>query len=153
MIESLLTAASALPKRPGHAALESLAEQLRALVPALDPDDLDAVRTGDPRRILARHRDGPVIALRWYEPGYVSTVHSHAWTILVGLEGSGTLERFELVGGRARSVANAPTDAPNVALIDGDEIHRQHAGPQGALELVLIGDYDPEARPQTEYET
>jgi hypothetical protein len=145
----LLDAAAKLPERPGHAALRALGEQLRQLDVA--QADIDAARTGDPRHIMARHPDGPVLALRWYEADYVSTVHSHAWTVIVGLDGSGTLERFELVDGKAKPVRVEPTDAPNVCVIDGGEIHRQHAGPNGALELIIIAVYDPAG--QTEHET
>jgi hypothetical protein len=146
----LLDAAAALPGRPGHAALRALGERLRAY--DVDPADIDAVMTGEPRRFLAQHPDGPILALRWYEPDYVSTVHSHAWTILRGLAGSGTLERFALVDGKAKAHSREPTDPPGICVIDGDEIHRQHAGPDGALELVIIRAYDA-ANPQVEYAT
>jgi hypothetical protein len=149
-VTDLLDDAAALSERPGHAALRALGERLRDY--RVDPRDIEAVRTGEPRRFLARHDAGPLIALRWYEPGYVSTVHSHSWTVLVGLAGSGTLERFELADGKARLVSTEPTDPPNVAVLDGAEIHRQRASGEGALELVLIGDYDPDS-PHREYAT
>ncbi len=148
----LLDAAASLPDKPGHDALMHLAPLLRAVADSLDAATIDAVRGGDPRLILGQHPDGPLLALRWYEPDYRSTVHAHAWAVLLGLAGTGTLERFVLGGeGRAQRHACESTDAPNVAPIDGGEIHRQLAGPDGTVELVVIGEYDPE-RPHVEFE-
>lgn len=151
-MNELLATAAALPKCPGHDALRMLGGQVRACAATVDAADLDAVRAGDPRRILARHPDGPVVALRWYEPGYTSTVHSHDWTVLLTLDGGGTLERFALFDGRAKAVAAEPNEPQSLTVIDGGEIHRQHAGAHGALEFIVIGDYDA-ARPHTEYDT
>jgi hypothetical protein len=147
---NILGAAAQLPKRPGHDALRELGEQLRAY--RVDEHAVESARTRDPRHVIEQHDDGPLIALRWYEPGYVSTIHSHSWTIIVGLDGSGTLERFELVNDRAKHVSTEATDAPNVCVIDGDEIHRQASGPAGALELILIGEYDLANPQMTEYD-
>jgi hypothetical protein len=149
---AVLEAAAELTDHPGHDALRGLTPLLTDLAAELDPADVAALRTApEPRAILAGHPSGPVVALRYYAPGERSTVHSHAWTVLYGLEGSGSLQRWADSDGGARLSDVVPTSPGRAAPIDGDECHRQVASREGCLELVVIGDYQPGA-PRAEYE-
>lgn len=150
--ESLLDAAAAAPASPGAGELLALGAELAEMAAAVDPIRArQAVTDETPRGILARHPDGPVLVLRWYQPGAVSTVHHHAWTILTGVAGSGTVERWVDApdGARLRSVSGLHPG--QVACLGQREGHRQLAGADGSLELVLIADWGT-ATPQIDLE-
>lgn len=145
-MERLLDTAATLGERPGPDALRAIGAQLQQYATTVDLADARAqVSPADPRAILARHDDGPVLALRAYAPGEVSTVHAHAWTVLCALDGGGALERWRAddTGGACLVATEATGDA--AVCIDGFEPHRQRTS-IGTLELVLIGDYRDTSR-------
>ncbi len=149
--EALLAAAVKLDDRPGHDALRELKPLVDDLAAELDRERVHALRASpDPRRMLLHHPPGPAIGLRYYAPGERSTVHSHSWTLLYALEGAGSLEHWVNADVGASLERIEPTIPGLAAVIDGDGLHRQVAGRHGAIELVVIGDYQPEA-PRTEY--
>lgn len=139
----VLAAARSMPIAPSASELQSLAGPLGEVATALDVDRALAAVTHDhPRALLAGDLPGPLVVLRWYGPGEVSTVHRHAWTVLAGLHGSGELERWvetEEGGPTLRS-----TDVMTIGrtlVIGQDELHRQRSGEHGSFELILIGDF------------
>ncbi len=127
---AVLDAAAAFDRRPGHAALRAFEPALREIAASLDHERVAALRSADePRLFLAQRDNGPVLALRSYAPDERSTVHSHAWTVLFGLEGGGSLERWTDEAGGARLVDVEQTVVGRASVIDGDEPHRQgHRG-------------------------
>ena len=132
-VKAVLDHAAALPTDPLRAELEAIADELRRLA-----DSIDVIHA------IGLHADGPLIALRRFVAGEVSTVHSHPWTILVALDGEGTLERWS----PDTWVAAERTGARPV-VIGEDEAHRQRTS-AGVLELVMLRDYG-DAYARTDY--
>src|SRR5687767_15145050 len=92
-----------MPVAPSHAQLERVAVLLSEVAGRVDVERaLTDVTHDHPRALIAGDLPGPLVVLRWYAPGEVSTVHHHAWTVIVGLHGSGELERW----------VNGATDGP-----------------------------------------
>lgn len=151
-MQKLLDHAAALGDRPGHAALRQLGAELQQFAATLDYAEVVAsMAPENPRAMLARRDDGPILALRKYDPGHASTVHSHAWTVLVALEGGGALERWQpQVDGTARLV-HAEGTSPVASVINGGEAHRQRSE-SGVLELLIVGNYRDVEGWQTDYE-
>jgi hypothetical protein len=149
--DAVLTAARSMPLEPSPAQLDALAALLSEVAGRLDVDRaLAAVPHDQPRALLAGALPGPLVVLRWYAPGEVSTVHRHAWTVIVGLHGSGELERW--VDGGAEGPTRRRTDIMTIGrslVIAENEIHRQRSGEHGSFELILIGDHS-DARPQVD---
>jgi hypothetical protein len=151
-LDAALASAALAGHDPDPTTLAALADEVRPIVDHLDVPALRAAVDRDPPRlVLGTHPDGPLVAVRWFEPGEVTTVHTHAWTVLVTLAGGGAIERWEEADGGARLHAADPTTAGDRTLIRTGEAHRQRAWDRGALELVLIGDYSPE-RPRVDLE-
>lgn len=138
---SVLDAAAGIAAGPSADDLIELAGQVRDIAAGIDLDRARAAVADAPRAILAQHDAGPVLALRWYEPGEVSTIHHHAWTILAGLDGDGTVERWVDGVGGAELRAAVGLGPGRVACLGEREVHRQRAGEAGSLELVLISDW------------
>ncbi len=148
-LDGLLAHAALLPDAPGQAALRVLGAELAKYAATLDLDHAWSLVATDPRAYLGRHDSGPIVALRRYDAGEVSAVHSHAWTILYALAGGGALERWQPDdAGRARLIGAEATAAAPV-IIDAYEAHRQRTT-AGALELVVIGDYS-DSSPRADY--
>jgi hypothetical protein len=147
----VLAAAAAVPTDSSAADLAAVAAMAVEVAATLDVDAARAAVTNEePRAILARHPAGPVLGLRWYMPGEVSTVHHHAWTILVQLDGHGTVERWAQGPGDTATLRSATGMRSPAACRLGDrEGHRQLAGDAGSLELVVIADWT-DARPLVE---
>ena len=140
----LLDAAARLPDTATANDLRPLVEGVEAIAAQLDVDQARAALSpAVPRMLLRRHPGGPVLALRWFAPGEVSTVHHHAWTVLVGLAGVMSFERWadgsRGAGATLRGAELVGAGAP-VCIGEG-ELHRQAAGAEGSLELVLLGHY------------
>lgn len=148
---AVLAAARSMPPAPSRVQLDSLAALLGEVAVTLDVDRaLEVVDHDHPRALLAGDLPGPLVVLRWYAPGEVSTVHRHAWTVIAGLHGSGELERW--VDGGADRPTMRGTDVMAIGrtlVIGDDELHRQRSGEHGSFELILIGDYS-DARPQVD---
>jgi hypothetical protein len=149
----VLAAAAAVPTDSSAADLDAVAAMAVEVAATLDADAARAAVTDDePRAILARHPAGPVLGLRWYVPGEVSTVHHHAWTILVQLDGDGTVERWSGGPGDTATLRSATGMRRGDACRLGDrEVHRQRAGEAGSLELIVIADWT-DARPRVDLE-
>lgn len=149
--DAVLTAAVSMPLEPSPSQLDSLAALLSEVAGRLDVERALATVTHDhPRALLAGALPGPLVVLRWYAPGEVSTVHRHAWTVIVGLHGSGELERW--VEGGTEGPTRRTTEVLAIGrklVIAEDELHRQRSGEHGSFELILIGDYS-DARPQVD---
>lgn len=146
----VLEAASAISGFPTAGDLAEVARLVAELGVRLDvPHARASVTDDEPRALLGRADAGPLLALRWYAPGEVSTVHHHAWTVIFELEGTGALERW-VEGDQGPSlISTEHVDAGATIRIGEGELHRQRAGDQGALELVLIGGYSPD-RPRVD---
>lgn len=148
---TVLAAARSMPTAPSAAELQSLAGLLGEVAAGLDVERaLEAVTHHDPRALLAGDLPGPLVVLRWYGPGEVSTVHRHAWTVLAGLHGSGELERWVDAGADGPTLRGTDVMAIGRTLVIGqDELHRQRSGEHGSFELILIGDYSDD-RPRVD---
>jgi hypothetical protein len=149
----VLGAAAAVPSDSSAADLAGVAAMAVEVAATLDVDAARAAVTDEePRAILAHHPAGPVLGLRWYVPGEVSTVHHHAWTILVQLDGDGTLERWSPGPGDTATLRSATgMRAPAACRLGDREVHRQLAGEAGSLELIVIADWT-DARPRVDLE-
>jgi hypothetical protein len=149
----VLAAAAAVPTYSSAADLAAVAEMAVELAATVDVDAARAAVTDEqPRAIFARHPAGPVLGLRWYVPGEVSTVHHHAWTILVQLDGHGTVERWRAGPSDTATLRSATGMRRGDACRLGDcEVHRQLADDTGSLELVVIADWT-DARPVVDVE-
>lgn len=152
-VDALLDAAARLGPSPDYRRLADLAGPLRPIATQLDAKSLRSTLTVEaPRLILGRHRDGPALVVAWFPPTEPSTVHSHAWTVLGQLDGETSLERWTAGPGdglgRLRDVRRVATH--DTVTITRGEVHRQTGCGDGSLELVLIGDYRPQA-PRTAY--
>lgn len=147
---ALLAAARSLPAAPSPAELQRVAELLGEVAAGLDVDRALAEVTHDqPRALVGGDLPGPLVALRWYAPGEVSTVHHHAWTVLAGIHGSGELERW-VDDGEGPNLVRTEAMAIGRTLVLADaELHRQRSGEHGSFELVIIGEYS-DARPQVD---
>lgn len=149
--DAVLAAATSMPPAPSSGQLDSMAVLFGEVAGGLDVERaLTAVSHDHPRALLAGQLPGPLVVLRWYAPGEVSTVHRHAWTVIAGLHGSGELERWVDVGvdGPTRR-GTAVMAIGRTLVIAQDELHRQRSGEHGSLELILIGDYSDD-RPQVD---
>lgn len=149
--DAVLAAARSMPLDPSSAQLDSMAVLLGEVASGLDVERaLMAVSHDHPRGLLAGDLPGPLVVLRWYAPGEVSTVHHHAWTVIAGLHGSGELERWVDGGADGPTLRGTDVMAIGRTLVIGDgELHRQRSGEHGSFELILIGDYS-DARPQVD---
>ncbi|MGH9275889.1 MAG: nuclear transport factor 2 family protein [Acidimicrobiales bacterium] len=149
----VLEAATAISASPTASDLGAMADQLADLGAQLDvPRARASVTEAEPRALLGRHDAGPLLALRWYAPREVSTVHHHAWTVIVQLDGMGGFERWIGGGDGGPTLRSAEHVGVGGTIRIGEgELHRQRAGEQGALELVLIGDYSAD-RPRVDVE-
>ena len=141
--DAVLAAARSMPMAPSPGQLDVLSGLRREVADRVDVERaLTAVTHDHPRALLAGALPGPLVVLRWYAPGEVSTVHHHAWTVIAGLHGSGELERW--IDGGAAGPTMRGTDVMAIgrtlAIADG-ELHRQRSGEHGSFELILIGDY------------
>lgn len=149
----VLEAASAISASPNANDLVELAGLVAEFASRLDvPRARASVTDDEPRALLGRTDAGALLALRWYAPGEVSTVHHHAWTVIFELEGTGAFERWVEDGDQGPSLSiTERVDVGATIRIGEGELHRQRAGDQGALELVLIGDFSPD-RPRVDVE-
>lgn len=148
----VLAAARSLPVAPSVAELGSMAALLSEVAAGVDVQRARAATGIDrPRVVLAGDLPGPLVLLRWYEPGEVSTVHRHAWTVISGLHGTGELERWVDQGDGPTRHGTEVVSIGRTLVIAEDELHRQRSGEGGSLELVLIGAYS-EDRPQVDVE-
>lgn len=143
----VLDVAASIPAGPTADDLTELSDRLAEIAAGIDLDRARAAVVDAPRAILAQHEAGPVLALRSYEPEEVSTIHHHAWTILVGLDGDGTVERWVEGAGGAELRAAVGLGPGRVACLGEREVHRQRTGDAGSLELVLISDWS-DAKPR-----
>jgi ketosteroid isomerase-like protein len=152
-LSGILEAAAAIAPSPAASDLAELAGRVADQGAQLDvPRARASVTDAEPRAMLGRTEDGALVALRWYAPGEVSTVHRHAWTVICELEGSGTVERWIDSGDGGASLRSLEhLGVGRTVGIGEGELHRQRADDQGALELVLIGDYSPD-RPRVDAE-
>jgi len=149
----VLKAASAISGSPTASDLAEVARLVAELGAQVDvPRARASVTDDEPRALLGRTDAGPLLALRWYAPGEVSTVHHHAWTVIFELEGTGAFERWVEDGDQGPSLSSTEhVDVGATVRIGDGELHRQRAGEHGALELVLIGDLSPD-RPRVDVE-
>ena len=149
----VLAAAAAAPSDSSAADLDAVAALAVEVAAGLDVEAAHtAVTDEQPRAILGGHPAGPVLGLRWYVPGEVSTVHHHAWTILVQVDGDGTVERWNPGPGDTATLRSATGMTRGDACRLGDrEVHRQLAGEAGSLELIVIADWT-DARPRVDLE-
>lgn len=112
---------------------------------------LALIPPGTERAFVAQLEGGPLLALRRYVAGERSTVHSHAWTVLVQIEGEAVFDRWRVVNdGTADLVERRSLGAGALTLIGDGEPHRQWAR-TGMVEVVLIARYDDGA-PRVEHE-
>ncbi len=112
---------------------------------------LAMIPPGTERAYLAQTDGGPLLALRRYAAGERSTVHSHAWTVLVQLKGEAVFDRWRLADdGTADLVERRSLGAGSLTLIGEGEPHRQWARTD-MVEVVLIARYDDEA-PRVDHE-
>jgi hypothetical protein len=147
----VLALARSMPVAPSAAELQSMAALLGDVAAGLDVERaLAAVSHDHPRALLAGDLPGPIVVLRWYAPGEVSTVHRHAWTVIAGLHGSGELERWidESPDGPTLRGTDVVAIGRTLAIGEG-ELHRQRSGEHGSFELILIGDYSDD-RPRVD---
>lgn len=150
--DRLLTPALAAGRGPSAQQLAALGAAVEDYVAELGADALLAlIPPGTERAFLAQLVDGPVLALRRYAAGERSTVHSHAWTVLVQLDGEAVFDRWRLgADGSADLVERRSLGAGAVTLIGDGEPHRRWARTD-MVEVVLIARYDDEA-PKIEHE-
>ena len=101
-----------------------------------------AALAADRTVILAGRAGEPVLGLRWFAPGQATSVHDHgAAGATLLLEGTCRYERFERRDERTAVLESVhDLHAGDVAWwgTPPDDVHRQTAGPDGALELVLL---------------
>src|SRR5687768_4863790 len=97
--ERLLADAAEAGPNPGTGRLRELAVALRGAAAGLDAAALrSSLSEGEPRLMLARDPHGPALGLRWMGPGEVTTVHHHAWTVILQLDGESAFERWTVAG-------------------------------------------------------
>lgn len=106
---------------------------------------------GTLRAYLAQSDGGPLLALRRYVAGERSTIHSHAWTVLIHLEGEAVFDRWRLADdGTADLVERRSVGAGSLTLIGEGEPHRQWARTE-MVEVVLVASHDDDA-PRVDHE-
>ena len=126
--------------------LSDLGAALEEYVAQVGVDALLAqIPPGTERAHLALLDGGPLLALRRYAAGERSTIHSHAWTVLLQLEGEAVFDRWRVANdGTADIVERRSRGAGALTLIGDGEPHRQWARTD-MVEVVLIARYDDEA--------
>jgi hypothetical protein len=142
----LLTPALAAGRGLASRQLSDLGAAVEGYVAEVGVDALLAmIPPGVERAYLAQLDGGPLLALRRYAAGERSTIHSHAWTVLVQLQGEAVFDRWRVVeDGTADLVERRSLGVGALTLIGDGEPHRQWARTD-VVEAVLIARYDDEA--------
>lgn len=92
--------------------------------------------------VIGEHPDGPVLAAKWFAPGLPTTIHDHGCpgaALLV--EGACRYECFARVGSttaRLKSIQERRAGEVSWWEAPPNDVHRQTALGDGALELVLL---------------
>ena len=132
--------------------LSALGSAVEKYVAEVGSDTLLAlIPPGTERAFVAQLDRGPVLALRRYAAGERSTVHSHAWTVVLQIEGKAVFDRWRMTDdGTVDLVERRSLAAGALTLIGDGEPHRQWARTD-MVEVVLIARYDDQA-PKVEHE-
>lgn len=91
--------------------------------------------------VLAERPGGPILVARWFAPAEPTTIHDHGWAgAALLVEGACRYERFDGLGPSARCRSSHDLCAGEVTWWGPppDDVHRQEALRDGALELVLL---------------
>jgi len=128
--------------RPGGRLADATAALAR-LAPGLDLAEAKSASRAEGRGVVIAHvAGGAALAVKWFAPGEATTIHDHeAWGVAVICEGSSRYERWTPVDGGVRLVEMITRVAGGCTTWGGppDDVHRQIAGPEGAMELILLG--------------
>ena len=157
-----MTAARTLVSVPGaEAALRDAAAQLAtgadaaAAVLADAADRLDLREAEETSRVqgrgvlVAADDDGPVLAVRCFAPGEETTIHDHGTAgIAVVRRGLTRCERWSAgpEGARLQGLGEVTAGQWMRWEAPPGDTHRQVAGPDGSLELIMLGTVPGEPR-------
>ena len=92
--------------------------------------------------VIAHGADGSALAVKWFAAGEATAIHDHGtWGVATVCEGSSRDERWTRADGGVR-LAQVNTHVVGGWTTWGappDDVHRQTAGPEGGLELIVLG--------------